>query len=128
MTVVRHINHEVQEWDRLRQRLFLARLNGHHSQDQIADRAGLSSRTTLGRIERGESVPGIDTVIAVADAVGLKVELVPDYMSRLLSLSVDEIKALVHAASRATDDPLLLTSTGKAAARQALNVFYGGRS
>lgn len=86
MTVVRHINHEVQDWDRLRHRLSRARIERGLSQEQIAERAGLAARSTLGRIERGESTPGIDTVISLARTVGLSVELVTPFQRRVMGL------------------------------------------
>ncbi len=96
MTVVRHINHEVQDWDRLRNRLVDDRRERGLDQDRVAERAGFSSRTTLGRIERGESVPGIDSVIALARVYGLSVELATPLQRRVLSMSHEDLIGLLR--------------------------------
>ena len=49
------------------------------TQRELADRSGISEATVLGRIERGQQVPRLNTAAALADALGVGLdELVAD--------------------------------------------------
>ena len=53
-------------------KILLERNKRKLSQDKLAELAGLS-KTALGSIERGESVPSINTVDRIAKALGMSV-------------------------------------------------------
>lgn len=118
---LRHINHQLQAWDPLRRRILETRLNLGLTQDEIAEDAGLSSRTTLGRIERGESTPGVDTLLALTHALGLEVVLVPPNLARLLALDESDIVSLVRAATAAASQPLVLPDRSRDKVASALD-------
>jgi len=97
-------------WTRLRDQLTHTRRSLGISQDDIADAAGVSSRTTIGRVERGEAIPGVETFIAHAQALQLEPVLVPPHIARFLDLEVEDISAIVRAAAISADDGLVLPS------------------
>lgn len=105
---IRHINHEMRRWGVLREQLTNRRRAIGASQDQVAEHASLSSRTTVGRIERGEVVPSIDTLLAHAAALDLEVALVPPHVARLLEMDNRDLIAIVQAATAAAAHPLTL--------------------
>lgn len=50
----------------------VARTKAGLNQEELAEKAGLS-RLTIGTIERGEKVPNIETIGAIADALGIDI-------------------------------------------------------
>lgn len=99
-----------QRWVRLRDQLTRTRRALNISQDAVADAAGVSSRATIGRIERGEAIPGVETFIAIAQALGMEPVLVEPHLARFFDLPVDDISAIVRAAAIAAGDGLVLPS------------------
>ena len=64
------------------QNIGMRRVNAGYSQEQFADLVGIS-KTTLGRIERGESAPRTETVISVCRELKTTPnEIYPDYLSK----------------------------------------------
>jgi transcriptional regulator with XRE-family HTH domain len=107
-------------WVALRDQLARTRRSLNISQDTVADAAGISSRTTIGRIERGEALPGVDTFVAHARALGLEPALVEPALVRFLDLPVEDISAIVRAAAIAVDDGLVLPTDIRRRAHTAL--------
>jgi transcriptional regulator with XRE-family HTH domain len=97
-------------WCKLRDQLTIARRTANISQDDVAGAAGVSSRTTIGRIERGEAMPGIETFIAWAQALDLEPVLVPPSIGKFLDLDLDEISSIVRAAAHAVEDETMLST------------------
>ncbi len=52
-------------------RIRALRLERGMTQRQLADRSGLSEATVIGRIERGEQVPRLNTAVALARALSV---------------------------------------------------------
>ena len=73
---------------RIGQRVKALRLMAELSQDELAQRAGLQ-RTHIGRIEGGKYAVNIETLQAIAEALGMSVDIVDD---RLVGL--DKLKPL----------------------------------
>lgn len=51
-------------------RIRAARLNAHLTQEALAERAGLD-RQSINRIEQGHASPSLDTLIRIADGLGV---------------------------------------------------------
>jgi transcriptional regulator with XRE-family HTH domain len=117
-----------QRWEQIRRLLADARQAYELSQDDVALTAGLSSRTTVGRIERGEAIPGADTLIAHAAALGHEVVLIPPHLAQFLALSTADISAIVRAASLAIDHRYVLTTEMRLHVADALIRLQQARS
>lgn len=118
---VRHINHYLRQWLPLLRQLIRRREELGASQTQLAIRVGAVSRQTIGRIEAGDSVPGIDTVLALCEALDLEVAFVPPHLHRLLRLSQADMVAIIRAAAAATNAPLTLGSIHRDRTVEALH-------
>lgn len=62
--------------DVLGEAIYRERMRQQLTQGQLADRAGVS-RHVIGRIERGHPTAEVGIVLAVIDALGLQVSVVP---------------------------------------------------
>ena len=74
--------------ERIGQRIALLRKQAKMSQEQLAQAAGLQ-RTHVGRIEGGKYAVTLEVVQAIAEALGMSVDIVDD---RLVGL--DKLKTL----------------------------------
>lgn len=118
---VRHINHYLRQLRPLLRQLVRRREELGGSQTKLAIRVGDISQQTISRIESSESTPGIDTVLALCEALGLEVAFVPPHLHRLLRLSQADIVAIIRAAAAATNAPLTLGMTHRNRTVQALH-------
>jgi transcriptional regulator with XRE-family HTH domain len=107
-------------WCKLRDQLARARRVANISQDDLAEAAGVSSRVTVGRMERGEAIPGVETFISLALALELEPVLVPPHIGKFLDLDTDDISAIVRAAVVAVEDDLVLPADLRRRANLAL--------
>ena len=68
---------------RIGEQIRAARLRANLTQEQVADRAGGLDRATYNRIEQGHSSPLLDTLILIADAIGVPLsDLVREFPGR----------------------------------------------
>jgi hypothetical protein len=67
-------------------------------------RPASAAASTIGRIERGEAIPGVETFISLAQALELEPVLVPPHIGKFLDLDTDDISAIVRAAAVAVED------------------------
>ena len=70
---------------RIGQRVKALRLMAELSQDELAQRAGLQ-RTHIGRIEGGKYAVNIETLQAIAEALGMTVDLIDPKLADLAPL------------------------------------------
>lgn len=70
---------------RIGQRVKALRLMAELSQDELAQRAGLQ-RTHIGRIEGGKYAVNIETLQAIAEALGMTVDIVDERLRDLAPL------------------------------------------
>ena len=85
-------------WTVLRDQLTTQRIRQHLRQDEVAEAAGLSHRNTVGRVERGEALPSVETYIGIAQAVGLEPTNVRPKVALLLDLPDHDLDVIVYAA------------------------------
>ena len=72
---------------RIGQRVKALRLLADLSQDELAQRAGLQ-RTHIGRIEGGKYAVNIETLQAIAEALGMTVDIIDERLRDLAPLRV----------------------------------------
>ena len=70
---------------RIGQRVKALRLMAELSQDELAQRAGLQ-RTHIGRIEGGKYAVNIETLQAIAEALGMTVDIIDPKLADLAPL------------------------------------------
>jgi len=70
---------------RIGQRVKALRLMAEFSQDELAQRAGLQ-RTHIGRIEGGKYAVNIETLQAIAEALGMTVDIIDPALQDLAPL------------------------------------------
>ena len=70
---------------RIGQRVKALRLMAELSQDELAQRAGLQ-RTHIGRIEGGKYAVNIETLQAIAEALGMTVDIIDPKLQDLAPL------------------------------------------
>ena len=70
---------------RIGQRVKALRLMSELSQDELAQRAGLQ-RTHIGRIEGGKYAVNIETLQAIAEALGMTVDIIDPKLADLAPL------------------------------------------
>ena len=70
---------------RIGQRVKALRLMAELSQDELAQRAGLQ-RTHIGRIEGGKYAVNIETLQAIAEALGMTVDIIDPALQDLAPL------------------------------------------
>ena len=70
---------------RIGQRVKALRLMAELSQDELAQRAGLQ-RTHIGRIEGGKYAVNIETLHAIAEALGMTVDIIDPSLQDLAPL------------------------------------------
>ena len=70
---------------RIGQRVKALRLMAELSQDELAQRAGLQ-RTHIGRIEGGKYAVNIETLQAIAEALGMTVDIIDTALADLAPL------------------------------------------
>lgn len=70
---------------RIGQRVKALRLMADLSQDELAQRAGLQ-RTHIGRIEGGKYAVNIETLQAIAEAIGMTVDIIDPKLADLAPL------------------------------------------
>ena len=70
---------------RIGQRVKALRLMADLSQDELAQRAGLQ-RTHIGRIEGGKYAVNIETLQAIAEALGMTVDIIDPALADLAPL------------------------------------------
>ena len=70
---------------RIGQRVKALRLMAELSQDELAQRAGLQ-RTHIGRIEGGKYAVNIETLQAIAEAIGMTVDIIDPKLADLAPL------------------------------------------
>ena len=71
--------------DRIGQRIAALRKLAGLSQDQLSERAGLQ-RTPISRIEAGKYAVTLETIQAIAEALGMTVDIVDERLSNLAPL------------------------------------------
>lgn len=71
--------------DRIGLRIFTLRKMKELTQEQLADRAGIQ-RTHLGRIEAGKYAVTLETIQAIAEALGMTVDLIDPKLADLAPL------------------------------------------
>ena len=71
--------------DRIGLRIFNLRKMKGLTQEQLADRAGIQ-RTHLGRIEAGKYAVTLETIQAIAEALGMTVDLIDPKLANLAPL------------------------------------------
>lgn len=71
---------------RIGQRVKALRLMAELSQDELAQRAGLQ-RTHIGRIEGGKYAVNIETLQAIAEALGMTVDIIDPGLQDLAPLT-----------------------------------------
>lgn len=71
--------------DRIGQRIAALRKLAGLSQEQLSERAGLQ-RTHISRIEAGKYAVTLETIQAIAEALGMTVDIVDERLSNLASL------------------------------------------
>lgn len=71
---------------RIGQRVKALRLMAEFSQDELAQRAGLQ-RTHIGRIEGGKYAVNIETLQAIAEALGMTVDIIDPGLQDLAPLT-----------------------------------------
>ena len=71
--------------DRIGLRIFTLRKMKELTQEQLADRAGIQ-RTHLGRIEAGKYAVTLETIQAIAEALGMTVDLIDQKLADLAPL------------------------------------------
>ena len=71
--------------DRIGQRIAALRKLAGMSQEQLAERAGLQ-RTHVSRIEAGKYAVTLETIQAIAEALGMTVDIVDDRLRDLAPL------------------------------------------
>ena len=72
--------------DRIGQRIAALRKLAGLSQEQLSERAGLQ-RTHISRIEAGKYAVTLETIQAIAEALGMTVDIVDKRLSNLASLN-----------------------------------------
>ncbi|MCL6577747.1 helix-turn-helix transcriptional regulator [Kyrpidia sp.] len=60
------------------------------TQEQLAEKAGVK-QSAIARLETGNAVPRLDTLIRIADALDLRLELVPKEAGNELSAALAEV-------------------------------------
>ncbi len=91
------------------------------TQEALAEAAGRSV-DTLSLIERGRILPSIDTLVAVADGLGLSLaELIPDTAGRELPLEVVRLREAAGAALGRMDIETLTVAVTQLDALVGLN-------
>ena len=68
--------------DRIGLRIYTLRKMKELTQEQLADRAGIQ-RTHLGRIEAGKYAVTLETIQAIAEALGMTVDLIDPKLADL---------------------------------------------
>ena len=71
--------------DRIGQRIAALRKLAGLSQEQLSERAGLQ-RTHISRIEAGKYAVTLETIQAIAEALGMTVDIVDERLSNLATL------------------------------------------
>jgi transcriptional regulator with XRE-family HTH domain len=71
--------------DRIGQRIAALRKLAGLSQEQLSERAGLQ-RTHISRIEAGKYAVTLETIQAIAEAMGMTVDIVDERLSNLAPL------------------------------------------
>ena len=71
--------------DRIGQRIAALRKLAGLSQEQLSERAGLQ-RTHISRIEAGKYAVTLETIQAIAEALGMTVDIVDERLSNLAPL------------------------------------------
>jgi len=71
--------------DRIGLRIYALRKMKKLTQEQLADRAGIQ-RTHLGRIEAGKYAVTLETIQAIAEALGMTVDLIDQKLADLAPL------------------------------------------
>ena len=71
--------------DRIGLRIYTLRKMKELTQEQLADRAGIQ-RTHLGRIEAGKYAVTLETIQAIAEALGMTVDLIDPKLADLAPL------------------------------------------
>ena len=74
----------------LAENLRLLHKHNHWSQEEIADKTGLSINE-VGRLERNETIPGLDVLIALSEGLGLSLPRLLDPALPPTSLIVGEL-------------------------------------
>ena len=72
--------------DRIGARIAILRKQREWSQEELAQRAGLQ-RTHVGRIESGKYSVGFDTLQAIAEALGMTVDIIDPGLQDLAPLT-----------------------------------------
>ena len=73
--------------DRIGQRIMMLRKMREWSQDELAQRAGLQ-RTHISRIEAGKYAVALETIQAIAEALGMTVDLIDPRLANMAPLKV----------------------------------------
>lgn len=86
------------EINRLVSRFVVERTAAGYSIECLAKQAQAPSASVIRRVENGDTVPELPTLIRMGGAVGLRLDWVPEHLVPLLALDEFEVKALIDAA------------------------------
>ena len=73
------------------------------TQKQLGEKAGLK-QAYITRVERGVTLPRVDTLLKLADALELKIELVPNDVARGDALGKEQGMAFLEVAATAIEE------------------------